>query len=47
MRTFLLINGYELAASQVQLATWIMQLSEGLTVEELATQIRAALVPAE
>jgi death-on-curing protein len=45
MRTFLLINGYQLTASQEDRAAWILDLSEGGTAEELGERIRAALMP--
>lgn len=44
---FLELNGYQLIASQPQRAAWILELSEGLTVDALAARIRAALVPAQ
>ncbi len=46
MRTFLLVNGYELSATQEERAAWIVRLSEGGTTEELAEKLRGALVPA-
>ncbi len=42
MRTFLLINGYQLSATQEERAAWILRLSEGGTVDELAKRIGAA-----
>lgn len=47
MRTFLVLNGYQITASPQERATWILQLSAGGTVEELATLIGTALVPTE
>ena len=43
LRTFLAINGYDIGASQEQRAAWIISLSEGVSVDQLAVQIRAAL----
>jgi death-on-curing protein len=43
LRTFLAINGYGIDASQKQRAAWIISLSEGVSVDQLAVQIRAAL----
>jgi death-on-curing protein len=47
MRAFLFFNGYQITASQQERAAWILRLSAGGTVEELATRIRATLVPTE
>lgn len=47
MRTFLRINGYTVAVPQVQRFTWIVQLSEGKTPEELGVDIRGSLVRLE
>ena len=44
MRTFLLINGYTITAPQVDRAAWILDLSAGGTVEELAKRIRSTLI---
>ena len=41
---FLLINGYEISASQQERFDWMRRLSEGATVEELAGRIRVALI---
>jgi death-on-curing protein len=46
MLTFISINGFELTASQEQLADWIIQLSADLDAEGLAVLIRNALVSA-
>lgn len=46
MRTFLLVNGYQLRATQEERARWILDLSTGLSVEELGALIRATPVPA-
>jgi death on curing protein len=43
LRTFLAINGYGIDASQEQRAAWIISLSEGVSIDQLALQIRAAL----
>jgi len=45
MLTFIAINGYELRASQEQLADWIIRLSAELDEDGLAALIREALVP--
>jgi death-on-curing protein len=45
MLTFIAINGYELRASQEQLADWIIRLSAGLDEDGLAALIREALLP--
>jgi death on curing protein len=44
MLTFIAINGFELNASQEQLADWIIRLSPGLDADGLAALIRNALV---
>ena len=46
MLTFIAINGFELTASQEQLADWIIRLSSNLDTDGLAVLIRNALVPA-
>ena len=43
LRTFLAINGYDVEASQEERADWMMSLSRGQTIEELAERIRAVL----
>jgi len=43
LRTFLAINGYGIDASQEQRAAWIISLSEAVSIDQLALQIRAAL----
>ena len=43
LRTFLAINGYDVAASQEERADWMISLSRGASVEELADRIRAVL----
>ena len=43
LRTFLLVNGYQVSASQSERAAWILDISEGLTVDQLARRIRAHL----
>lgn len=44
VRTFLMLNGYTVRASQKQRAGWILELSEGLEVSDLAHRIRQSLV---
>ena len=44
LRTFLAINGYGVNASQEDRASWIISLSEGASLEQLAERIRATLV---
>lgn len=44
MLTFIRVNGYELTASQEELADWIIRLSEGLAPADLADRIRSELV---
>jgi len=44
MLTFIAINGFELNATQAQLADWIIRLSANLNDEGLASLVRAALV---
>lgn len=47
MTLFLHINGFELdLVIEVDLAAWILDLSDGLTVEQLADLLRPWLVPA-
>ncbi len=41
--TFLQLNGNELVTSQDELFHWMIQLAEGMTVEQLAARIRATL----
>jgi death-on-curing protein len=43
LRTFLAINGYDIGASQEQRAAWIISIGEGVSVDQLAVQIRAVL----
>ena len=43
MLTFIAINGFELNASQDQLADWLIRLSGNLDAEGLASLIRNAL----
>lgn len=43
LRTFLAINGYDVTASQEERADWMISLSRGTTVEELADRIRVVL----
>ena len=42
MRTFLLINGFEVTASQEERAGWILELSAGLSVPALAEELGVA-----
>lgn len=42
--TFLAVNGYELLAPQKERADWILRLSAGMSIDELAVLIRRALV---
>lgn len=44
MLTFVAINGFELSASQEQLADWIIRLSESLDADGVAALIRNSLV---
>ncbi len=46
MLTFLEANGYQIAATDPELADWIIQLSGDLTPEQLADLIRGRLKPA-
>ncbi|HET6570236.1 MAG TPA: type II toxin-antitoxin system death-on-curing family toxin [Solirubrobacterales bacterium] len=43
MLTFLKVNGYEINATDPELADWIIRLSAGTTPEELASLIRSRL----
>jgi death-on-curing protein len=45
LRTFLFVNGYDVSASQAERAAWILDLSSGQTIEQLAARIRSALIP--
>jgi death-on-curing protein len=45
LRAFLLANGCQVTASQAERFRWMLRLSEGETVEELAANIRTSLVP--
>jgi death-on-curing protein len=47
MRTFLLVNGFDVTASQDQRARWMLGLSEGLSLAGLAAELRRCMVPAE
>jgi len=46
MLTFITINGFELNASQEELAAWIIRPSAGLDADGLAELIRGGLVQA-
>ncbi len=43
--TFLALNGWELAASDEELAAWILELGRGARASELADHIRSRLAP--
>jgi death-on-curing protein len=43
LRTFLAINGYDVEASQEDRAAWIISLSEGTSIEQLADRLRLVL----
>ncbi len=45
LATFLLLNGHNLTASQDERMAWMIELSRGWPVENLADAIRGALVP--
>ena len=47
MLTFLELNGYRVHASDPELADWILSLSGGATVDDLAQRIRAAAISAD
>jgi death-on-curing protein len=42
--TFLAVNGYELSATQKERAEWILGLSAGMSIDEIAALIRGALI---
>ena len=46
MLTFLEANGYQIDATDPELAEWIIRLSGRLTPEQLAERIRPLLIPA-
>jgi death on curing protein len=46
LRTFLVINGWDIDVSQAERAAWILDLCRGGTAEALADRIRTALHPA-
>ena len=46
MLTFLEANGYQITATDPELADWILRLSGDLTPEQLAELIRPRLIPA-
>lgn len=46
MRTFLLINGYQVTATMEERQAWLLALSAEGTLAELAERIRQALIPA-
>ncbi len=45
MLTFLSVNGYRVAASDPDLAAWILGFSAGATPEQIAEHVRSALRP--
>jgi hypothetical protein len=45
LRTFLVVNGYDVAATQSERASWILELSRGAGPDDLAAHLRTALVP--
>lgn len=45
MLTFLELNGYRVAASDPELAGWILDFAAGTTARELAERIRPAMTP--
>jgi prophage maintenance system killer protein len=44
LRTFLRVNGWDVAATQQERADWIMSLAHRSTPAQLADRLRAALV---
>ena len=44
MRAFLLVNGYQVRASQTERAEWIHDLHAGLSIEDLAERMRSAII---
>ncbi|MCP9486206.1 MAG: hypothetical protein MSC30_10110 [Gaiellaceae bacterium MAG52_C11] len=47
MLTFLEANGYQIDATDPELAEWIIGLSSSLTPDELAERIRPRPIPAK
>jgi death-on-curing protein len=47
MLTFIEVNGLRVEASDPELAAWILGLSAGTTIEQLAELVRARLRPAD
>lgn len=45
MAVFLDRNGYELVGQDDVMATWIIELSRGASVEELAERLRESMIP--
>ena len=45
LEAFLSYNGYRFTVTNQELAGWILELSAGLTPEELAVRIRSCLLP--
>jgi death-on-curing protein len=44
LRTFLSINGYNVDVSQEERSNWIISLSLGTTIDQLAERVRNALM---
>ncbi len=47
MLTFLELNGYQLSATDPELATWMISFSSGSTPEEVAKQVRPRMKPVD
>ena len=45
MLTFLELNGYQLSATDQELAAWMISFSSGSTPEEVADQVRPRMKP--
>jgi death on curing protein len=45
LRTFLVVNGYDVTATQSERASWILELSRGASPDDLAAHLRTALIP--
>lgn len=45
LRAFLLLNGFQVTAPQHERMAWMIALSEGASVDELAERLRASLAP--
>jgi hypothetical protein len=44
LRTFLIVNGYDLQATQEERAAWILEFSKGKMPEALADELRARII---